>query len=81
MFSHDQLFKELFRLFFREFIELFFPDVATKIDFSSVRFREQEIFTDFPSGEARRADTVVEVRTVTGKPEIVVFPDYQPARK
>ncbi len=73
MFTHDQLFKELFRLFFREFLELFFPAVAAKIDFASVRFLEQEIFADFPGGEARRADTVVEVRTVSGDPEIVVF--------
>ena len=72
-FTHDQLFKELLRLFFREFLELFFPNVALQIDFSSVRYLEQEVFTDFPEGDPRRADTVVEVRTTVGTPEYVVF--------
>jgi hypothetical protein len=73
MFSHDQLFKELLRLFFREFLVLFAARVAEQVDFATVRFLEQEVFTDFPEGDLRRADTIVEVHTLSGTPEIVVF--------
>jgi hypothetical protein len=70
---HDQLFKELLRTFFREFLELFFPEVATRLRFDNVHFLEQEVFTDFPEGDPRRADTIAEVETITGEPEIVLF--------
>ncbi len=73
MFPHDHLFKELLRAFFPEFLELFAPKVAERIDFSSVRFLEQEVFTDLPDGDSRRTDTIAEVRTVSGEPEIVLF--------
>ncbi|MBC8135927.1 MAG: hypothetical protein H8F28_08595 [Fibrella sp.] len=38
-----------------------------------MRFLEQEVFTDLPDGDSRRADTIAEVRTTTGEPEIVLF--------
>lgn len=34
---------------------------------------EQETFTDFPEGEPRRADNLVQVRTLEGEPEIVLL--------
>ena len=34
----DQLFKELLRSFFQEFLELFYPDVAARLDFARVTF-------------------------------------------
>ena len=71
--AHDQLFKEVLRLFFREFMELFFPEVAARLNFATAHFLEQEVFTDFPDGETRRADTIVQVDTTDGKPEIVLF--------
>ncbi|MDX1935399.1 MAG: DUF4351 domain-containing protein [Capsulimonadales bacterium] len=70
---HDQLFKELLRAFFREFLELFLPEVAAQLRFDTVRFLEQEVFTDFPDGEARRADTLAETETLGGEEEIVLF--------
>ncbi len=54
-------------------MELFFPQVAALIDFTSVRYLEQEVFTAFPDGDPRRADSVIEVRTLDGPPEVVVF--------
>jgi Putative transposase, YhgA-like. len=69
----DQLFKELLRVFFREFLELFFPEIASRLDFGQVRFLDKEVFTDFPEGRVRRADTVVEVHTRDGAPELVLF--------
>ena len=60
--SHDQIFKELLRLFFGEFITLFLPDIARRLDFSSVTFLDQENFADFPDGGALRSDVAAEVR-------------------
>ena len=65
--------KKLLRLFFRDFMELFFPQVAALIDFTSVRYLEQKVFTTCPDGDPRRADSVIEVRTLDGTPEVVVF--------
>jgi hypothetical protein len=78
---HDQIFKELLRAFFREFLELFLPDIAARLDFSTVRFLEQEIFTDFPAGDPRRADNIAEVRTTDGEPELVLFHIEAEARR
>ncbi|MDX1933099.1 MAG: Rpn family recombination-promoting nuclease/putative transposase [Capsulimonadales bacterium] len=71
--SHDQIFKELLRTFFREFMELFLPRIAGQLSFETVRFLEQEFFTDFPEGDVRRTDTLAEVRTSDGTPEVVLF--------
>jgi hypothetical protein len=63
--SHDQLFKELLRLFFAEFLELFFPDVARQLDFTRVNFINTENFKDFPEGGALHSDVAAEVRALT----------------
>lgn len=47
---HDQLFKELLQAFFREFMELFFADIAGRQDFSHLSFLDKELFTDLPKG-------------------------------
>ena len=65
--SHDQLFKELLQAFFREFMELFYLDVAARLDFSRVSFLDKETFTDFPQGDQREADIVAQVYTL-GRP-------------
>jgi len=57
--AHDQLFKELPSAFFREFMELFFPDIAARLDFSRVTFLDKETFTDLPKGEQREAYSIV----------------------
>jgi hypothetical protein len=71
--SHDQLFKELLRTFFREFMELFFPAVAARLDFSRVTFLDKEVFTDVPEGELRVPDVVAQVYTLDGVPEMVLM--------
>ncbi|MEI3614025.1 transposase [Pseudogracilibacillus sp. SO30301A] len=60
--DHDRLFKELIQTFFQEFIEAFFPKVHAYIDFSSVTFLEQEVFTDILIGEKRKIDILAEVQ-------------------
>ena len=69
---HDALFKEVLRAFFREFMELFFPSVAARLDFDRVTFLDKETFTDLPLGDQREADLVVQVYTLDGTPEIIL---------
>lgn len=68
----DQLFKELLRAFFREFLELFYPDVAAGLDFARVTFLDKETFTDLPEGSRREADLVAQVYTIDGTPELIL---------
>lgn len=48
--AHDQTFNDLLRAFFPEFMELFFPRVARRLDFREVTFLDKEVFTDVPEG-------------------------------
>lgn len=59
---HDQLFKELIRTFFDEFMEAFFPEIHSMIDFENTTFLSEEVFTDLLDGENRRLDIVVETK-------------------
>ena len=70
--GHDQLFKTLLETFLREFLELFFPEVAARLDFTSQRPLDKEFFTDLPEGRRREADVVAELRTRDGEPELVL---------
>ncbi len=62
MTDHDRLFKELLSTFFIEFIELFFPQIASTIDRNSIRFLPQKYFADLTSGEEKIIDLLVEVK-------------------
>jgi len=70
--EYDQLFKNLLKTFFQPFIELFFPEVAPRLDWLEIEFLEQEKFTDIPEGESRYVDVVAKVATKEGKPEIIL---------
>ena len=58
--KHDQLWKEVLLTFLREFLELFFPEVAERIDFNGIVPLDKEVFTDTPDGELREPDLVVQ---------------------
>lgn len=62
MIDHDRLFKELLSTFFREFVELFLPDVTAYLEPDSLEFINSEVFTDVTSGEKYEADLVVKAR-------------------
>jgi predicted transposase YdaD len=62
MTDHDRLFKELLSTFFMEFLELFFPELASTIDPDSIRFLQQEYFVDLTSGDEKVIDLLVEVK-------------------
>ncbi len=71
--NHDQIFKTLIENFFREFMELFYPKLADEIDFSSVDFLREEIFTDLMRGEKRLLDLVVRVRLKNGERRVLLI--------
>ncbi len=70
--GHDQVFKGVLRRFLRDFLELFFPEFAARLDFESLQFEDKELFKGFPDGLRREPDVVARVRTWEGKPEIVI---------
>ena len=71
--DHDQVWKELLQLNFREFLELFFSDVADRLDFSSVQLLERELFTDIPVGLHREPDFLARVTTKDGESELILI--------
>ncbi len=70
--DHDRLFKEVIQVFFQEFMEAFFPEEYKHINFSTVHFLEQEVFTDILKGEKRRIDILAEVK-VKGEETIILI--------
>ncbi|MGH9845717.1 MAG: hypothetical protein ACREEM_43975, partial [Blastocatellia bacterium] len=64
--DHDQLFKRLLRAFFKEFIELFLPEVYSYLDPASIAFLDKEFFTSAKpekrKGSRRVADLVVKCK-------------------
>ena len=58
--------------FFADFLRLFYPSKATRLDLRSVRFRDKETFTDLPRGKKRLPDVLAEVRTRGGKRELIL---------
>ena len=71
--SHDQLFKDLLRSFLRDFLELFFPDDARRLDFQTLSFLDKEVFTSFPEGSMRTADLLAQLDTVNGEPKLLLI--------
>jgi hypothetical protein len=70
--NHDQRFKQVLEAFFRDFVSLFDPATAARLDWSTLTFRNPETFTDIPQGERRTADIVAQVQTLDGTPELVI---------
>ena len=60
--DHDRLFKELLTTFFKEFIDLFLPDVAEYMESEPQEFLDKEIFTDLASSQRHEVDLLVKAR-------------------
>ncbi len=71
--GHDQLFKQLLQAFFPDFLRLFDPETAARLDLDTITFVNPEVFTDFPQGERRTADIVVQVQTFDGDTELILI--------
>ena len=72
MSQHDQVWKELIWNFFPEFMQLFFYEAAQKLDFTTIRRVENELFTDLPEGERREPDLLIRVDTLNKEPELIL---------
>jgi len=80
--DHDGIFKELLHHLIEFFLKLFFPEEASRLDFSSMIFLEQEQFTDFPSGKHRFIDTLVKIKTLHDEPEeLLIHVEFQSKRE
>jgi predicted transposase YdaD len=70
--GHDQLFKTILEGLLRDFLELFFPEAAARLDFDTLRFLGKEVFANVPEGEVREADIVARLETRDGEPELIL---------
>jgi hypothetical protein len=57
MADHDQLFKELLRTFFRDFLALVAPEVSS----AAIHFLQPKLYADWPRGAAREVDLLARV--------------------
>ena len=65
--DHDQRFKTLIRDFFPDFLRLFFPDISTRMDLSSVEWLDTEMLPDPPGGSRHLLDMVARVQAIPDK--------------
>lgn len=77
MTDHDGLYKVLLRTFFREFMELFFPEAAAAIDFDHVEFLSEEVVVDLTGGTKKRLDLLVKTRLKSEETFILVHQEPQ----
>ena len=61
--DHDQRFKTLIQTFFPQFLALFFPNWAERLDAGAVEWLMQEVFPDPPQGPRRILDLAGKVPT------------------
>ena len=70
--SHDRLFKEFLRRFLPQFLQLFFPEQAARLNFNTLRFMDKELVINFPKQALRISDLVAEVQTWQGETETIL---------
>lgn len=70
--SHDRLFKEFLERFLPDFLRLFFPEEAARLDFSTLTFPRQELLVNIPRQLLRITDVIGEVKTFAGEPEVII---------
>lgn len=70
--GHDQLFKTILEGLLRDFLELFFPEEAARLDFETLQLLGKEVFANVPEGEVREADVVARLETRDGEPELIL---------
>jgi hypothetical protein len=61
--DHDQRFKTLIKVFFQEFLRLFFRNWAERLEAAAVEWLDKEVFPDPPEGPRRLLDLVGRVPT------------------
>ena len=71
--SHDRLFKEFLYRFLPEFLWVFFPAEAERLNFATLQFLDKELIVNFAGQELRITDMVAEVATWDGVPETIIL--------
>ena len=61
--DHDQRFKEMIRLFFPEFMNLFFESYAADLDLTTPEWLDKEVLPNPPEGERHVLDLVAKLQT------------------
>jgi hypothetical protein len=69
---HDRLFKELLHRFLPDFLRIFFPAEAARLDLHSLTFLDQELILNLPNQTLRVTDIVAEAQTIDGEPEVII---------
>ena len=69
---HDRIFKEFLERFLPQFMQIFFPIEAARLDFSTVTFLRQELLITLPGQVLRITDVVAEISTLAGESEVVI---------
>ena len=84
--EYDVLFKRLLKTFFRFFMELFFPKIASQLQWESIEFLDKEEHSQPPQEQEgqsfrRAADIVVKVVTLEGEQKLIHIEVEHPWRR
>jgi hypothetical protein len=68
---HDRLFKEFLHRFLPDFLWIFFPAEAERLNFATLQFLDKKLIINFAGQELRITDIVAEVATWEGVAETI----------
>lgn len=71
--SHDRIFKEFLHRFLPDFLRLFFPDEAARLNFATLTFLDKELIINLPRQKLRITDLMAQVKTWLGEPETIII--------
>lgn len=69
---HDRIFKEFFYRFLPQFLRLFYPEEASRLNLDSIKFLDKELMINLPEQRLRIADVVAAVDTLEGQTETIL---------
>jgi hypothetical protein len=69
---HDRIFKEFLHRFLPDFMGLFFPAEAARLDFTTLTFLDHELRINLPEQTLRVPEFVAEVSTLDGEREAIL---------
>lgn len=69
---HDRIFKEFLHRFLPDFLQIFFPDEAARLNFDTLTFPKQELIVNLPNQTLRITDVVADVATSAGETETII---------
>ena len=69
----DRLFKEFLQRFLPDFLLIFFPAEAERLNFTTLKFLDKELVINLPDQQLRITDIAAEVETWQGEPELLII--------